>query len=320
MLRTVIPLADKKRRNDLLKNIVKCRQLYLIFLLPLCSTLLFSYQPMYGVQIAFRAFSPALGITKSPWVGLDNVMRFISSYLFSNIVTNTLRLSMLGLVTGMPLAIIFALMLNTVRNLRLKKTIQTITYAPYFISIVVLVGMINMFLSPTTGIYGNVYRLLNDGQIPAGITGKANSFVPIYILSGIWQGLGWSSIIYLAALSGVDPELHEAAVIDGASRLRRIFAVDIPAITPTISIMLILSFGGVMSVGFDKAYLMQTSLNTRYSEVISTYVYKVGLLGGISGFSYGAAIGFFNSVINCLMLVIVNFIARKVSPDNTSLF
>jgi putative aldouronate transport system permease protein len=313
-------VVSERRRGDLWKRVRSCWQLYLILLLPLCSVLLFSYQPMYGVQIAFRNYNAAQGISRSPWVGLQHFLRFFNSYYFARVVSNTLRISLLSLLAGPPLAAVFALMLNTVRGYRLKKYIQTVTYVPHFISVVVLVGMINLFLSPATGIYGGIYRLLNEGQLPAAITGKAQTFVPIYILSGVWSSLGWGSIIYLAALSGVNPELHEAAMIDGASRLRRIRHIDLPAILPTLSIMLILAFGGVMSVGFDKAYLMQSDMNLARSEVISTYVYKVGIMGGITGFSYGSAIGLFNSVVNFVLLVAVNFASRSLNPDRTSLF
>ena len=309
-----------KNISGLWKRMKKCWILYLIMLIPFCSVILFNYAPMYGVQIAFRNYSPARGISGSPWIGMTHFIKFITSFNFGLVVKNTLRLSLLSLLCGPPLAVAFALMLNTVRKLRLKKFIQTVTYAPNFISIVVLVGMLNMFFSPAAGLYGSIYKLLNNGRLPPTIMGVANTFVPTYILSGVWQGLGFSSIIYLAALSAVDIELHEAAVIDGATRLRRVFCIDIPAIIPTISITTILAFGGIMNVGFEKVYLMQTSLNASYSEVIATYIYKHGLQGGISGFSYGAAIGLLNSVINCVMLLLVNFAAKKLSQDGGSLF
>jgi len=305
---------------NLWKRIKKCWLLYLIMLIPFCSVLLFSYQPMYGLQIAFRNFSPARGISGSPWVGLSHMKKFISSFNFQLIVGNTLRISFLSLLCGPPLAVLFALMLNTVRNIKVKKFIQTVTYAPNFISVVVLVGMLNMFFNPVAGLYGAVYKALNNGQLAPIIVGKSETFIPTYILSGVWQGLGFASIIYLSALSAVDMELHEAAVIDGATRLKRVFNIDIPAIVPTISITTILAFGGIMNVGFEKTYLMQTSLNLNYSEVIATFVYKHGLQGGISGFSYGAAIGFLNSVVNCVMLFLVNFIAKKITQDGSSLF
>ena len=302
------------------QKIWKCWQLYLILLIPLASVILFSYVPMYGVQLAFREYDPAMGITGSEWVGLRHVMRFIKSYDFKNVMGNTLRLSLIGIITGPPISIVFALMLNTVRSLLFKKSIQTITYAPYFISMVVFVGIINMVFSPVSGLYGTFYRMLHEGQFPPAILGKLDTFVPTYILSGIWQGLGWSSIIYLAALSAVNPELHEAAIIDGATRLRRVISVDIPAITPTIAITVVLAFGGVLGVGFDKAFLMQTALNIKYSEVVSTYVYKVGLKNGMTGFSYGTAVGLFLNVINFVILFTVNQLSLRFSPDKTSLF
>lgn len=294
----------------------RCRerwQLFLFILPPLVFLAIFEYYPMFGVQIAFKNYSPGLGIWNSPWVGFDNFTRFFSSFQFSRVVTNTLRISLYSLVVGFPLSFIFALMLNIVRSPKIKKTVQTITYVPYFISVVVVVGLLNQVFNPVVGLYGNIYRLFNPGGYPDSILTKPQAFIHLYVWSGVWQGMGWSSIIYLAALSNVDPELQEAAQIDGANRFQRVLHIDLPTILPTASIMLILNSGSLMSVGFEKIYLMQNNMNLQFSEVISTYVYKVGMTGGGgANFSYASAIGLFNSVINCALLVIVNLIARRL--------
>ena len=285
-------------------------ELYLFFLMPtLVMVLLFRYLPMYGVQIAFRNFIPTRGFWGSPWVGLDHFMRFFRSYKFAITVRNTLLISLYQLVFAFPFPIILAIMLNQVRNDRTKRFIQTVTYAPNFISIVVLIGLLNLFLSPRIGLVNNL--ISRFGGQPIFFLGKPELFKPLYVASGIWQGTGWGAIIYIAALSGISPDLYEAARIDGANRFKRIWYIDLPSIAPTIIILLILSTGQMMSVGFEKAFLMQNPTNLDTSEVISTYVYKVGLVGG--QFSFGAAVGLFNAVINLILLLTVNRIARKVS-------
>jgi len=276
---------------------------------------------MFGIQIAFKNFQAAKGIWGSDWVGFLHFKTFFKSFYFDRVVRNTIIISLYSLVVNFPLQIIFALLLNTVVNARYKKLVQTVTYMPHFISMVVLVGMVFQFFNNVSGIYGWIYRLLNEGQFPKDLFSNAKHFIHFYIWSGVWQELGWGSVIYFAALSAVDPQLHDAAQIDGASRFKRVIHVDIPAILPTASIILILSFGGIMSVGFEKIYLMQNNINLKYSEVISTYVYKVGMSGGAgSNFSYATAIGLFNSVINGILLVIVNTISKKLNEDGTSLW
>ena len=301
------------------KKFLRDWQLHLIILLPIIHLLLFHYGPMYGAQIAFRDYRARDGITGSEWVGLQWFEKFLSTYNFKQIFSNTLILSMYEIVFGFPLPIIFALLLNTIENEKFKKCIQTVTYMPHFISIVVLVALVNQVFNPVNGLYGNLYQLFGGEGQPSDFRGMPAAFRHLYVWSGIWQHLGWNTIIYTAALGSVSPELHEAAQIDGASRLKRIFHVDLPAIVPTICIMLIMRFGSVMSVGFEKVYLMQTPLNLNVSEVISTYVYKVGM-GTSSDFSYGAAIGLFNSVINCIMLILVNYISRRISDNEVGLF
>lgn len=287
-------------------------QLYLLVLPAVLYIFIFHYLPMYGVQIAFKDFRAVDGIMGSAWVGLKHFERFFSSEQFLRILGNTLKLSFGQLIVGFPMPIILALVLNQMRSKKFKKVIQTVTYAPHFISIVVLVGMMQVMLSPRTGV---VTHLLGSfGVQPINYFADGKYFMPLYILSGVWQGMGWGSIIYLAALSSVSPELYEAAKVDGCSRWKLIWHIDIPSIIPTMVIMLILNVGQIMSVGFDKAYLMQNTGNVQSAEIISTYVYKVGLLN--SQFSYSAAIGLFNSVVNIVLLVSVNTISKKLAGSS----
>lgn len=308
------------KRGTLIKNFRRCWQLHLFMLLGVAYILTFAYYPMLGVQIAFKDYNPMLGIWGSEWVGLKHFLKYFNSLHFKRTITNTLSISLYSILAGFPLPVLFALFLNVMRNMRLKKFIQTVTYIPHFISTVVLVGMIFQLLNPVTGLYGSFYKLMGGEGYPTDILGVKSAFIHIYVWSGVWQELGWGSIIYLAALSGVSPELHEAATIDGASRLQRIWYVDLPAILPTVAIMLIMRSGSVMSVGFEKTFLMQNSVNLSASEVISTYVYKQGLGKGTRGFSYGSAVGLFNSAVNCIMLIVVNTITKKISGDTASLF
>jgi len=303
-----------------LRNFKEQWQLHLLMLIPVIYILIFAYYPMFGVQIAFKDFKATSGIWGSPWVGFKHFSTFFNSHMFSRVVVNTLRISIYSILIGFPLPIVFALILNTMRNMRLKKVIQTITYIPHFISTVVLVGLIMQILSPVNGLYGNLFRLLTNGMYPNDIFGQPRAFVHLYVWSDVWQNLGWNSIIYLAALTAIDPQLHEAAEIDGANRLQRIIHIELPGILPTASVLLILRFGSIMNVGFEKVFLMQNSLNLSHSEVISTYVYKVGMQAGANNFSYASAIGLFNSVINCFLLVLVNQISRKLSESQTSLW
>ena len=302
-----------------MKHIKRDWQLWLLVSLPLIYVLIFYYGPMYGVQIAFRQYLPRNGITGSEWVGLKWFEKFFTSYQFSEIFINTVVLSLYSIVVGFPLPVAFALVLNTLKSEKFKKVAQTITYIPHFLSLTVLVAIINLLFSPTAGLYGTFYKMLGGQGYPYDFRSMSESFRHIYVWSGVWQGLGWNSIIYTAALSSVSQELHDAAMIDGASRWKRIFCVDLPAIMPTVVIMLIMQAGSILGVGFEKAYLLQTSLNLDTSEVISTYVYKVGM-GNAADFSYGAAVGLFNSVVNCFFLVLVNWISKKITDNEVSLF
>ena len=296
------------------KKILRYWQLYFFLLIPLAYLIIFCYVPMLGIQIAFRSYSASRGIFGSSWVGLKFFDNFIHSFEFRRIIVNTLRISIYSIIVGFPIPLFLALMLNCVRYERLKKTMQNILYMPHFISTVVIVGMIMQVINPVSGLYGRVYFNIMHTR-PSDIMANPSVFPHMYVWSGIWQNMGWDSVIYLAALSGVDPALHEAACIDGAGRLRRVIHVDIPCILPTFVIILFLRCGSIMSVGFEKAYLLQNDLNLRTSELISTYVYKVGLTstGTGSQFSFATAIGLFNSVINLLILSFVNAISKRLT-------
>lgn len=291
-------------------------QLYVFLLIPVAYVLIFKYIPMGGLVIAFKDYKMRKGIWGSDWVGLEHFKRFFSLYQFKRVISNTLIISMYAMIASFPFPIIFALMINCVRNEKVKKIAQSIVCLPHFISTVVMVGIVFQLFNSRTGLYGVIGELLT-GEYPSDLMGSPSAFRHLYIWSGVWQGFGWGSILYTAALSGVDPELHEAAQIDGANRFHRVLHVDIPAILPTIIITLILRMGDIMSVGFEKVYLMQNNLNLSASEVISTYEYSVGLSGGSGAdMSYATAIGLFNSVVNLIMIVIVNKISRKVSDTS----
>lgn len=305
------------QRSRFSKGFLADWQMY-IFLLPsVVFILIFAYVPMAGVQIAFKEYDFTLGIWGSEWVGFENFQRFFESYQFNRIIWNTVSLAFYSLLIGFPLPILFALILNSYTHQRFKKLVQSVSYMPHFISTVVIVGMLIQIFNPRTGAFGSIYTLLSSSIMPD-FFAKPEAFQHLYVWSGIWQGIGWSSIIYIAALSAVDEHLHEAAQIDGASRLQRVRHIDFPSILPTATIMLILAAGNLMDVGFEKVFLMQNDLNLSKSEVISTYVYKVGLTIGTGDFSFATAIGLFNSIINFVLLIVVNFAAKRLS--NTSLW
>ncbi|GAQ16938.1 sugar ABC transporter permease [Oceanobacillus picturae] len=300
-----------KRLLTFKKNFFLNWQLY-VFLLPaLTYFLILHYVPMYGVQIAFKNFIANQGILGSPWVGFDHFERFFDSYYFWRLLKNTLIINLYQLAL-FPLPIIFALMLNEVRNGLFKKWSQTLTYAPHFISVVVVVGMIVAFLDPATGLINHIIVAL--GGEPISFMTSPDWFRHIYVWSGEWQSLGWGTIIYLAALAGVNPELHEAAKVDGATRMQRILHINIPSILPTVVILFILNIGKFMSIGFEKVLLMKNSLNSETSDIIQTFVYETGLLEG--QYSFAAAIGLFDSAINIFLLIMVNQIARKTSENS----
>jgi putative aldouronate transport system permease protein len=289
-------------------------QLYLLLALPVVWLLVFQYYPMYGAQIAFRDFLPGDDMWHADWVGLANFERFFKSVMFSRLMINTLGLSLYSLIVGFPIPILFALSLNQLRTGMFKQSVQMVSYAPYFISTVVLVGMLLQFLDLR---HGPVNMFLTAiGQNPVHFMGDANLFQSIYVWSGVWQYTGFNTVIYLAVLSTIDPALHEAALVDGANRLHRIRHIDLPGILPTAVTLLILNMGQIINVGFEKVFLMQNPLNTVVSEVISTYVYKVGLIGGITNYSFAAAIGLFNSVVGLILLVAANHLMKKLTDSS----
>jgi len=301
-----------ENRKSILKQIAKRWQLYLIILLPIIHTFIFAYIPMYGVTLAFRDFSIRDGILGSPWVGMRHVNQFFNAPNFWLLIRNTLALSAYTLAVGLPAPIILALCLNEVRMKYFKKFVQTVTYAPFFISTVVMVGMMLQILALRGGFFNNIITMF--GGDPINFMGEASMFRSIFVISGVWQTMGFSAVLYIAALASVDENLYEAALIDGANRMQKIRHVDFPAILPTIIIVLIMSAGSIMNVGPERVLLMQNNLNLINSEIISTYVYKIGLLRG--DFSFATAVGLFNTVINFILLFTVNKICQKVSSTS----
>ena len=304
----------KSKSYRTLKRMQRNWQLYLIVLLPVLWLLVFRYGPMYGIMLAFKEFQIQKGIWGSPWIGFQNFTKFFADNQFSMIIGNTIGISVYQLVAGFPIPIVLALALNATLNLKFKKTVQFVTYMPYFISTVVLVGMLLSFTNSRTGVFNTLLGLI--GVEPISFMNKPDWFKSIYVLSGIWQHMGYNSIIYIAALAGIDQDIHEAAVIDGASRMQRIRYIDFPGILPTIVTLLILNSGSLMSVGFEKVFLMQNALNLRTSEIISTYVYKISIASNAPQFAYATAIGLFNAVINMALLLTVNRVARKLGETS----
>ena len=309
MKRAMTQSSVKKTKGTRIHNtLVYMRQhwqLYLIFMLPaVVLTIVFRYLPMGGILIAFTEYNPIRGILGSEWVGFDHFTRFLSSPDFMQYLSNTLKLSVFGLLWGFPAPILLAFLLNRVMSSGIKQKIQLILYMPNFISVIVLCGIVRILLSPT----GMLNMLLGTSY---NFMTMPEAFRTIYIASGIWQGAGWASIIYTAALSNASKELKEAAVLDGANIIQQIKAVEWPAIKDTVLIQFIMSVGNIMSVGFEKAYALQTDLNLNSSEIIATYVYKKGLLDGDYGFS--TAVGLFNTVINVILLVSMNTIVKKMN-------
>ena len=299
----------KKQKKINFKQILKKNWVCYLFILPmLIYVIIFNYIPMYGIQLAFKDYRVADGIWGSAWVGLKHFKTFFESYQFKDLLWNTLSLSLYSLIAGFPMPIIFALLLNYITNVKLKKVVQMVTYAPHFISTVVYCGMILIFLS-SDGVINQLLKLIGIDSV-AFLTNPSN-FRHIYVWSGVLQNIGWGSIMYISVLTSVDPTLHEAATVDGATRFQRLLHIDLPAIVPTMVIMLIMRAGEIMDLGFEKAFLLQNNINLDYSEIIATYVYKIGIQGG--QFSYSSAIGLFNNVINMVLLVVVNKIAKNVS-------
>ena len=295
----------KQSPQEKLRYVKKNWQLYVFFLLPgLLLTLIFKYGPMGGILIAFEDYNVIEGVIGSPWVGFEYFRRFLSSPDFMNYLMNTLKLSVYGLLWGFPIPIILALLLNQIRRTGIRKKIQLLIYAPNFISVIVLCGMVRMFLSPV----GPINSLLG---ISTNWMTMPEAFRTIYIASGIWQTAGWASIMYTAALANASKDLEEAAIVDGANILQQIRYVQLPAIKNIIVIQFILQAGNIMSIGFEKAYALQTDMNLPASEILSTYVYRLGLLNGDYG--YSTAVGIFNSIINVILLIFVNSVVKKLN-------
>ena len=294
------------------KKIRKYAGLYIMLAIPFLWYIIFKYIPMYGLQIAFKRFNPTLGITKSPWVGLTYFKQFFDYYYYGNILWNTVSLSLFTMLVGFPMPIILALLINEIKNTKFQKVVQNITYMPNFLSVVVIVSMLTLFSNRDYGLFNKIGALF--GAAPVDFMAKPAWFQPLYVFSNVWQYMGFNAIIYIAALASVDQELYEAASIDGASRMQKIIHISLPCIMGTIIIMFIMRIGSLMSVGFEKVYLMQNSVTLSASEVISTFIYKNGIQKG--QFSYSTAVGLFNSVINFTLLMLANFVSKKATKTS----
>ena len=304
------PAIPKKK--PILRRMMECWELYLFLLPAIVIVAIFKYAPMYGIQIAFKDLIPGKTIAESSWVGFKHFIRFFSSPNSSIMIWNTFKTAIATSVLTFPLSIIFALMLNEVHNEKVKKLVQNISYMPYLFSVVIVISVANVFLAPNTEVINILIQKLGGEQIL--FFGHDKYVLPIYVVTGIWSGLGYGAIIYIAALAGIDQEQLEAAKIDGANRWRVIWHIELPALSDTIVIMLILSWGQMFAIGADKMLLLQTSLNMNASEILSTYVYKVGLLEGQFGFS--TAVELFNTTVNVICLLLVNGVAKKINGNS----
>lgn len=300
------------KKGNIWHRVYSDRALYLLLLPSFIIMFIFTYLPMYGVVIAFKDFTPAKGIMRSSWAGLKYFKQYFNSFQFWPTIKNTLILSIYSIVVTFPLPIVLALICNQMRTGKFKKIFQVSTYLPHFISTVVMCGMIILFLSPSSGVIAKLLSLIGI-QMP-NVMGSAGAFPSVYVWTEVWQHLGWDSILYIAALAAIDPSLYEAATMDGASKWQKMLKIDIPLLMPTATVMFILRMGSVMNVGFEKVYLLQNNLNTASSEIISTYVYKMGLVS--SQYSLSSAIGLFNNLINLVLLVTVNYISKKMSDTS----
>lgn len=308
----MIQVGMDRSLKSLGKKVLKSWQLY-VFLVPAVLYIaVFRYGPMYGLQLAFKSYNVKLGITGSPWIGFAHFTRFFSYYRFSEIFLNTVILALYKLVACFPLPIVLAIALNEVRSIRLRKSLQTITYAPYFISVVIVVGLMHQIFSPHYGIFTMITR--SFGRRAVDIMSNPVNFRHIFVWTDVWQLTGYSAILYIAALSSIPPELYEAAEMDGATKFQRIIAIDLPSLIPTATILLILEAGRMMDISFEKVILLQAPINLRTSEVLTTFIYKLGLLEGY--FDFATAGGLFNSIINFALVITVNSIARKVGETS----
>ncbi len=300
------------KKNALLKKLQKNYDLLLIFALPLAWYIIFMYVPMYGLQIAFKDYTPGMSIWAGDWVGFKYLNQFFDSYYFKDLLLNTILLSLGTILIGFPIPIIFALLLNEIRNKKFQKLIQNVTYIPYFLSAVVIVSMLSIFSDPQSGIFNMIRQFFGLEAID--LLSKPEYFRSLYIFSDVWQFMGFNAVIYIAALSAIDPSLYEAADIDGATRLQKIIHISLPEIKSTILILFILRIGSTMTIGFEKVYLMQNPVNLETSEIISTFIYKYGLIKG--QYSYSAAMGLFNNAINFVLLVVANTLSKKLTKHS----
>ncbi|MBQ6528459.1 MAG: sugar ABC transporter permease [Clostridia bacterium] len=286
-------------------------QLWIMLLPAVVYIFIFCYIPMYGAQLAFREYSFETGITGGKWVGFKYFEQYFSSAMFGTTLKNTFTISATSILLGFPAPIVLALIINQIRSSKWKRTVQTTVYIPYFISTVVMVSMLNVLFAKKGGVLSDFMKAIGLVSPKANLLGQAKYFVGMYVGSGIWQSMGWNSIIYIAALSSVDTQLYDAAKIDGANRWQRVIHIEFPALVPTIMILLIMNMGGILNVGFDKVFLMQNTLNLSASQVISTYVYDVGVKS--SQFSFGTAVGLFTNVVNFVFLLTANWVSKKIT-------
>lgn len=305
-------ILNESKTSKMMKQLKKSGPLYVLLLPSIILLLCFTYLPMYGLVIAFKDYSPALGIWGSPWVGFKHFIQYFNSYQFDLTITNTLQISLYSILVGFPLPIALAILCNQIRIGMFKKVFQVTTYLPHFISTMVMCGMILIFLSPSNGLISNLLELIGI-EMP-NVLSKPSFFSSIYVWSDVWQHIGWDSIIYLAALSAINPSYYEAATMDGAGKMQKIIHIDLPLLLPTAMILLILRAGSLLSVGFEKVLLLQNPLNLAGSEVISTYVYKIGLQS--FQYSLSTAIGLFNTVVNIVILLLVNWMSKKLTKTS----
>ena len=310
--KTSVELSTQKKRSWATEIRVNW-QLYLMILIPFAYLIVFKYYPMFGTQIGFRDYQPTTGIWGSEWVGFRHFERFFNNPQWIDLIKNTMAISIYTIVLSIPFPIMLAIAFDYARSRTFKKTVQMVTYLPHFLSTVIIVSLMQLLFNMQSGVVNNVVEIVSGTKI--NFLGMSKYFRSLYVWSGIWQGVGWSSILYISALSGVDPQLHEAALIDGASKIKRIWHIDIPSIIPTIAIMTIMNMGTLLSVGFDKTFLMQNPTNLEVSQVLSTYEYNVGLGGGIPSYSYPAAIGLMSSVVTFILICVTNKISKKLSDS-----
>jgi len=312
-MQKTLKTVTKGKRKSIGWYLARDWQLWIMLLPAMVYIFIFCYIPMYGAQLAFREYSFEAGITGGPWVGMKYFNQYFQSSMFWSTLKNTFTISATSILLGFPAPIVLALIINQIRSQKWKRTVQTTVYIPYFISTVVLVSMLNVLFAKKGGVLSDFMKMLHLVPENANLIGQAKYFVGMYVGSGIWQSMGWNSIIFIAALSSVDPQLYDAAKIDGANRWQRIIHIEFPVLVPTIMILLIMNMGGILNVGFDKVYLMQNTLNLKASQVISTYVYDVGVKS--SQFSFGSAVGLFTNVVNFIFLLSANWISKKVTGN-----